>query len=306
MSISVADGTTPFAIIKGEPIAQRTVRSLMGWLSPAEAAQFTLGHSVASPEDVAKITVVYESRRAAVAAREPVTIQNPIVEGDPEPLAAVAARPEVQADFHGQKWTVERVDLRRIISVQKAITTDGLDLRVLSAKNGDAELMELCLPADQPEPPLGAFGDASGLGFTITSVSPNLRFYGSQLAQVEIAPAEGLPTRRMQAMTLFVGMGSSYIQVAHYRGRYFLRDGYHRATGLLKAGINIVPAIFIDADSFEFISPPGNGLFGHEVAYSDVPPMLTDFADDEVAFESLQAATRKVLRVRGDEFVVQG
>lgn len=306
MSISVADGTTPFAIIKGEPIAQRTVRSLMGWLSPLEAANFVLGRTANSVEDSGKVEAVYGSRRAAVAAREPAVLENPVVAGDRTLLDAVADRAEVRTDFHGLKWTVEWVDLRRIISLQKVVTVDGLGLRVQSVKTGDDELLELCLPADQPEPPLGAFGDGSGLGFTITSVNPNLRFYGAQLGKAAISPDEGLPPRKMQAVTLFVGMGSSYIQVAHYRERYFLRDGYHRAVGLLEAGVNVVPAIFIDAESFEFISAPGSGLFGHEVAYSEVPPMLTDFGDDTVAYESLQAATRKVVRVRGEEFLVQG
>jgi hypothetical protein len=36
---------------------------------------------------------------------------------------------------------------------------------------------------------------------------------------------------KMQATTLLVNFGTSYLQVAHYNGRYFLRDGYHRAAG---------------------------------------------------------------------------
>jgi hypothetical protein len=58
----------------------------------------------------------------------------------------------------------------------------------------------------------------------------------------------------MQAFTFFVSMGASYIQVARYQGRSFLRDGYHRAVGLLRAGVSQVPAVVIDAPTFQFIT----------------------------------------------------
>jgi hypothetical protein len=45
---------------------------------------------------------------------------------------------------------------------------------------------------------------------------------------------------KMQATTLLVNFGTSCLQVAHYNGRYFLRDGYHRAAGLVRAGITVV------------------------------------------------------------------
>ena len=45
------------------------------------------------------------------------------------------------------------------------------------------------------------------------------------------------------------------MQVGRYRGRHFLRDGYHRAFGLLSRGITIVPAFVRDITVFEELMP---------------------------------------------------
>ena len=93
--------------------------------------------------------------------------------------------------------------------------------------------------------------------------------------------------------------------VARYRGRHFLIDGYHRAAGLLRAGITTVPCVFIEAQSFEqVVSMPG--LFTYETVFADRPPRLVDFWDPEVSDDVVRPAVRKVIRVRGDEFVVEG
>jgi len=84
-----------------------------------------------------------------------------------------------------------------------------------------------------------------------------------------------------------------------------VRDGYHRPAGLLRLGINKVPAVVTEAPSFQYITPTP-GLFDHEVAFSDRPPSLTDFWDDAVSVEASQPVVRKVVRVRADQFCVQG
>ena len=109
----------------------------------------------------------------------------------------------------------------------------------------------------------------------------------------------------MQAFTFFVNMGASYIQVVRYQGRSFLRDGYHRAAGLLRAGVTRIPAVVIDAPSFQFVAS-APGLFDHEVAFRDHAPKLADFWDESVSADVLQPAVRKVVRLRAEEFVVQG
>lgn len=42
------------------------------------------------------------------------------------------------------------------------------------------------------------------------------------------------------------------------------------------------------------------------MAFSDHAPRLADFWDDTVAANALQPAVRKVVRIRAEQFVVQG
>lgn len=305
MTATVADTSAPLTLVQGEPIAQRSTRILLGWLNEQEAVQQLLGHNPTPQDDLAAIRQTITAARGAVQARPETRIGSPLTEGDRALVEQVAGRPQVQASFPDVPWRIEWVDLRKVLSVQKLITTDGLDVRVSNAADSDAALVELCLPAEQPVPPLGAFVDHDGLGVTISSLNPNLRAVTSQVADALVAPGPGLPPQKMSAITFLVNLGTSYLQVAHYQGRYFLRDGYHRAAGLLRAGISHVPAVVIEAPSFQYVAPTP-GLFDHEVAFGLRPPGLADFWDDTVASDALQPAMRKVVRIRAEQFGVQG
>jgi hypothetical protein len=302
---SVASVGVPLSLVQGEPIAQRSARVLLGWLPPKDAVRQLLGRSPLPQDDLSGVEQMIASARSAVAQRPATIIGEPVVAGDRALLDQVAGRPEVRASFAEVLWRIEWIDLTQVLSVQKMITTDGLDLRVAQATGDLASLVELCLPAVQPVPPLGAFGDPDGHGFALSSLNPNLRVVGSNVAEALVSPSPQVPPQKMQAFTFLVSMGASYVQVARYQGRSFLRDGYHRAAGLLRAGVTHIPAVVIDAPSFQFVTS-APGLFDHEVAFSDRVPKLSDFWDDSVSADALQPAVRKVVRLRAEEFVVQG
>lgn len=302
---SLAPASVPLSLMQGEPIAQRSARVLLGWLPPKDAVNQLLGRNPMPQDDLTAVNQLVASTRSAVLQRSVTVIGDPVVAGDRSLLDQVASRPEVHAAFADVPWRVEWVDLTWVLSVQKMITTDGLNLRVAEATDDPDALVELCLPAAQPVPPLGAFGDPDGHGFALSSLNPNLRVVGSNVAEALVSASPQVPPQKVQAFTFFVSMGASYVQVAQYQGRSFLRDGYHRAAGLLRAGVSRVPAVVIDAPSFQFITS-APGLFDHEVAFSDRAPGLADFWDDSVSANALQPAVRKVVRIRAEEFVVQG
>jgi len=297
---------TPLALIQGEPIDLRSTRVLLGWLPEQEAVRHLLGRNPAPPDDLTAIREQIARARASVQSRPKAAAGDPVVdEGDRSLLDQVAARPELRASIPDAPWTIEWVDMTRVMSIQKMITTDGLDLRVAGVKDDPMALVELCLPAGQPVAPLGGFMDQDGLGFTTSSLNPNLRLAGSQVSEALVSPSPSVPPQKMQAITFFVSLNTSYVQVARYQGRCFLRDGYHRAVGLLRAGTTRVPAVVIDAPTFQYVVPTP-GLFDHEIAFSDHPPMLTDFWDDTVAVQAQQPAVRTVLRIQAQKFPVQG
>jgi len=302
---SLTAASVSLTLVQGEPIAQRSARVLLGWLPQDEAIRQMLGRNPMPQDDLTAVNQMIASAHDAVQRRSAIAVGDPVIGGDRSLLNQVAARPEVGASFPDVRWRVEWVDLTRVLSVQKMIATDGLDRRVAEAVDDPAALVELCLPAAQPAPPLGAFGDHDGHGFTLSSLNPNLRVAGSNVQEALVSPSPEVPPQKMQAFTFFVALGSSYVQVAQYQGRSFLRDGYHRAAGLLRAGVSQVPAVVLDALTFQFITS-APGLFDHEVAFSDRAPKLTDFWDDSVSADALQPAVRKVVRIRAEQFVVQG
>jgi hypothetical protein len=110
----------------------------------------------------------------------------------------------------------------------------------------------------------------------------------------------------MLAVTFLVSMGTSYLQVATYNGRDFLRDGYHRAAALLHAGISKVPCAYIKARDFNEVGANPATMLGYELLFGDRPPLLGDFWDDEVSATIDQPTARKAIRLRAEEFNIQG
>ena len=69
------------------------------------------------------------------------------------------------------------------------------------------------------------------------------------------------------------------IQVMQFGGRYYLRNGYHRAVGALAAGISEVPAQIIDGNQPAAVELPGLGLAGFSAAFSIMQPRPALVAD---------------------------
>ncbi len=292
-------------MIQGEEVLLRKARALIGWMSEPEALNSLLGRNALPNEDLSLLRKRHSEARAAMSRLEIKKPEDPVISDSGPRLDAVRSRPEVAANFPGLNWRPAIVDLRTVCSFQKLIFTDGLEERLKNSNNEDG-LYELCLPREQPAHPLGAFTDPDGKGFTISSFNPNLRIAAGQVSEANVSPGPMMPTVRMQAVTLLVYMGTSYLQVVRYRDRSFIRDGYHRAAGLLRSGAYEVPCIFIEAESFEQTGAAMvPGAFSYETLYSARPPYLSDFWDDRVSAEVSQPAVRKVVRIRGEEFVVQ-
>jgi hypothetical protein len=275
---------------------------LIGWLSDQEAAAALLGRNPMPGEDISSHLAVSAECRATVQRRPAFRNADAIVQRDFPGLKDVALRQDVIATLGILKWRPAVVDLRRVLTFQKVIHVDGLDAR-LGELGDDKSLLELCIPTDQPAPPMGAFTDQDGKGFTVSSFNPNLRIAGGQISEAQVSQSPGLSPVKMQAITLLVFMGASFLQVVRYKDRSFIRDGYHRAAGLIRREIFEVPCILIDAKSFDEVGA-APGAFSYEVLYGDRPPRLSDFWNDEVSREIQQVAVRKVVRVTGEEFVV--
>jgi hypothetical protein len=194
-------------------------------------------------------------------------------------------------------WRIRLVNLTRLISFQPAVFVDSAMERARGLKPDDVEgLANLCLPIPVGNEMLTPTLDKVRNVWTVLSPNPNLRVVGQYAGPVP-GVAGGAPV-----FGFFLALMPSFVQVAHFQGRYLLRDGYHRALGLLGSGITEVPAFVRDFDAIEHLVPPGmlpqNGWLGPR------PPMITDYFDNAVAATVALPAVQKVVMVQALEATV--
>lgn len=299
MSVSAEEFRLPSAGLTGagrQPAALprpgvHSTRLLAGFV-PVEEAMQLLHARVPDPvPSTAELRTLVEARHRAVAERPAFRPVDPVLVADRTPLDAVAARPELHQAFEGQRWTVEWVDMRQVIAVQKEIITSGLDGRVQAAARNRAALLELCLPAE-PETAEIAFNlDPDRRGMTLVSANSNLRLTGIGRQQGAIVIGFGLP--------------AGFLNVGRHQGRYYLRNGYHRVAGLVRAGVTAFPAVVTDVDSYPDLAR-GEGIFPEEITRWTAPPLLGDFWDDAVALDSSRPVLKTGFHIRADEIRLPG
>jgi hypothetical protein len=181
-----------------------------------------LHEGVLNPDLVARV----EAARAAVAAHEAGIDQDGIIDDTDPALAAIVDRLRQQPDtgaFWNEGWAVAVADLTRVCSLQQSVASQQAEERVDDVDPDDlVSVAEVTLPAALDGGAAGAVRRAEeGVD---RDRPPNLQITGAMGG-----PAQGGGL----ALSFAVGIVPSFLQVARHHGRYVLRDGYHRAYGLL-------------------------------------------------------------------------
>ena len=284
MSLS-AGGLPPLpGVGESTPKTTHSTRLLAGFIPPDKAVRTV--HWDQSPQGQAELRRQLDARRGAVAARPDFQPSDVVLRGDRGPLDEIAARADLQSGFNGQRWSVEWVDMRQVIAVQREVITDGLEQRVLMASQDKAALLELCLPEAAESAEVEFNLDPDRRGITLVSPNPNLRLTGLR--------------HQTGAVLIRFGIPAGHVTVARFQGRHYLRNGYHRVAGLVRAGVTEVPAVVTEVDTFENMVV-GDGGFGGEVATWRVPPVMTDFWDETVSIGSAHPVRRTGYHIRADE-----
>ena len=200
-------------------------------------------------------------------------------------LALHAERPDLLAEMSGLSWSLGIVDLRFLIAFQRRLTFRS-------------EAPPLSIPAGNDWPALIAlsFGstkqiecelthDHSTRTVTIQSSNPNLH----------------IRTTNDAASPLSVHNSGPFFEVACFRDRWFLRDGYHRAYDLLRAGVFEVPAVVIQVSNLEDLGAAQPWFFPEEVLFSEIPPRVVDFLNDDLVIEYERPPLIKTLRITFEE-----
>jgi hypothetical protein len=229
-----------------------------------------------------------EAARRVVASRPVGIDQKGLVEPPPPELdphlAALRLAPAAAAYF-SEGWEVAVVDLTRVCAFQPFVyTEDALERTSTVSDLTTAAMITLPLPQDNENLPVTY--DQNQKTLTVVSRNPNLRVTG-----VFCAPVNGQPL-----LGFHVQMVPSFLQVAQYQGRYYLRDGYHRAYGLLRRGVQHVPAFVRRVPTFEQLGMLP-GMLPHDAVFGERPPTLQDFLDDEVSGECIRPAQVEALAI---------
>lgn len=232
-----------------------------------------------------------ESARCVVAGREPYTPADPVRIDLPAAVADSLARQihrnDLRSEMQGLDWSAGVVDLRYLLAFQRRLIFDE-----------NFPQTQVPISEDWPALIALAFGPPVPIAYKTVASNASEILLQSENPNLQIRACE-----ETVHLPLKIHGGSPFFEVAEYRGRWFLRDGYHRAYHLLRAGIVHFPAVIIHARTLAELGPVQPWFFSEDILFSSHPPRLIDFLDDDLIIEYTRPRLLKTLRVTIEESV---
>jgi hypothetical protein len=230
--------------------------------------------------------------RSLVTGTAPFEVTSPLVESGDDGLQELFVEQEGRADLKvevaGLDWSLRLVDLRLLLAFQRRIVVDSNAANSpMPAADDWVGLMNLSFGKPKPIVCDAVRSDAS---LVFRSVDSNLhfRFTGDRSNPIAIHS------------------GSPFFEVAQYRDRWFLRDGYHRAFRCLQAGIFHLPAVIVRTRTLDELGAVHPRFFPEEVLFSATPPRVIDFLNDALLIEYHRTPLSKTLRITVEETYTLG
>lgn len=276
---------------------RRPGRALIGWMQTDIAVRLLNGNDASASMSNAHISMVNKAQ-VAVATRaagvDQVGILSPATGDLAGHIAQLRQFGPAQAMF-SEGWEVALANLLRVCAFQPVVFVDSARDRVNTVDFLDLQsLARMSLPLTAPAQLPVQFDQVRNT-FAILSQNPNLR-----IASTYSGPAAN--SGGVQVLGFTVGMAPSFMQVVEFQGRYFLRDGYHRALGLLSAGVQQVPVFFRHIRLVEELFPAG--MLPQGAFLGDRPPILPDYSSNLVSADVELPALQKLVAIQGLELNV--
>lgn len=269
---------------------QLEIWELAAWGFDAEADRGSLS-------DASLRKAAFEARRRLADYQRYVSATPILTEETRQASDSLAARVgsiAASGEFEGLDWELALVDLSKLIAFQRRIgfAVDERDGQGYLATLND--LVEFALPAAGPSSPIYISAIPGGSRLAIRTRSPNLRL------QFTGAP-EQEANWDLDCVRLFAYSGSPYVEVARYNGRWFLRDGYHRAFRFLQKGICHIPAVVVNTTTLAQLGAVGSRFFAEEILFSERPPLVADFLEDDLTVRYLRQDRARVFHISIEE-----
>jgi hypothetical protein len=228
-----------------------------------------------------------ELARTCVVSRVPYDLPSALVDSCNgivrERVAEQATRADLRTEMPGLDWFLGVVDIRLLLAFQRQIAFHSETLEELVPIANDwNELMALCFGNPKP---IACDAVRSNTTLMFRSANPNLQFRFTNDSSNPIA----------------LHSGSPFFEVAQYRDRWFLRDGYHRAFRCLQSGVFHLPAAIVRARTPEELGAVHPWFFPEDVLFSSTPPCVVDFLDDALMVEYNRSPLIKTIRITVEE-----
>ncbi len=225
--------------------------------------------------------------RSSVLERAPFPERNNAARSVPAAVANRLVTQRERYDLHREmrdlEWSLGVVDLRDLLAFQRRLIFDAaISPPSMPAPGNWDALTPVAFASPRA---IDFFLLASGESeFLLQSANPDLQL-----------------RRSSESCSLTLYGGSPFLEAAEYRGRWFLRDGYHRAYYLLRAGVFETPAVLIRAKTLAELGSVGAWFFPEETLLSSHPPQVTDFLNDALTIEYMRPRLLKTLRISIEE-----
>ena len=294
-ALSTADANA--LSIRGEGIVNDslvTIRELIGW----DLDEYSYRDFDFDPQKD-RLREAISQARLALKMRKGYTPSNALMMQETNHIKSLLdfplGRTDLQTEYEGLDWSLGVVDLSCLLAFQRRLVFDP-ELRQSQTplQHDWASLLSFALgPAKTTSYTLISHATTGQYQeFTLHSPNPDLR-----LQSID----EGQPDSRFP-FTLHGG--SPFLEVAELRGRWFLRDGYHRAYRLLKKGVSHIPAVVIRARSIEEVGAVEPWFFNEQQLFSAHPPRVTDFLEDDLVLCYERPRLIKMLNIQIKEMLV--
>jgi hypothetical protein len=256
------------------------VRELAGW--GFDAYEFRPER----PEENKFSTAKNLASQRILSKQSPVLL-DPETAGLGEAFRGLSLRSDLIAEMIGLEWSLGVVDLRTLIAFQRRLffSPDVPEFEIPSSKNWPA-LLSLCFGSPKPVQ-CDLIEDAATKSLVVQSTNPNLH--------IRLTTDVSCPIK--------LHSGSPFFEVACLRDRWFLRDGYHRAYALLRAGVFEVPAVIVEAKTIEELGATQPWFFPEGVLFSTTPPYVSDFLNDNLILEYDRPPLVKTIRISTEEIL---
>jgi hypothetical protein len=296
--LNEAPSDTP---IRPDPEAPHmAARALLAWMA-LEPASLMLMQGRQSGTFTAEMQQRWHDAHAARQQRTEPVDQSDLIRPLPRDLASYVTRLEKNPQarqYFDEGWQPALVDLPRVCAFQPHVFVEHAQERVAEVNVRDQRaLAEVTLPLSPPDPVTFQY-DRRRQQFVTSIGGPNLQIVGAFGGL-----AQGMPVGTVH-MGFQLRVVTSFMQVGAVQGACFLRDGYHRALGLVARGARYVPAFVRDNMTMSDLIAPGALEF--EAIMGSTPPVISDYWDDQVSVSVELPAPRRVISIQASELSVYG